>query len=53
MRGFYPSLAEIALAGVYIASGGAKDDPDREKAEHAEDCEGEVGGGEQGPGFQI
>ena len=53
MRGFYPSLAESALAGVNVASGGAEDDPDREKAEHAQNSESKVGGSEQGPGFQI
>ena len=51
MWGFYPSLTKSALAGVDVASGGAEDDPDREKAEHAEDCEGEVRRGENRPGL--
>jgi hypothetical protein len=53
MWGFYPSLTKSALAGVDVASGSAEDDPDREKAEHAEDCEGKVGGSEKRPGFHV
>ena len=53
MRGFYPLLAEVALAGVNVAGGGAEDDPDGEEAKRTQNGEGEVGGSEQRPGFQI
>jgi hypothetical protein len=38
------------LASVHVAAGGAEDDNDGEKAEHAENGESKVRGGEEGPG---
>jgi hypothetical protein len=50
MRGFYPLLAEVALASVNVASGGTKDHTDGQQTKYAQNGEGEVGGGEQRPG---
>jgi hypothetical protein len=53
MWGFYPSLADSTLAGVHIATSGAENHNDGEKAEHAENGESKVRGGEEGPGFHL
>ena len=50
-RGFTRFAA--TLASVHVAAGGAEDDNDGEKAEHAENGESKVRGGEEGPGFHL
>ena len=53
MYGFYPSLAESALAEVNVAAGGAENHNDAGQACEADQGESEVRCGEEGPGFHL